>query len=91
MTKRSRRINMQMRNLNNLKFGMTSLDVVLTTCLLTLLLFVLSIVRMDNESSCSSDRQRFAIAFGLYVVSESEIDISNQVITSFISKREAPF
>lgn len=70
---------------------MTSLDVVLTTCLLTLLLFVLSNVRMDNESSCSSDRQRFTIAFGVYVVSESETEISNMVITSFISKREVPF
>lgn len=65
MIKRSRRINMLMINVNNFKFGMTSLDVVLTTCLLTLLLFVLSNVRMDNESSCSSDMQRFTIAFGV--------------------------
>lgn len=91
MTKRSRRINMLMKNSPNFKFGITSLDVVLTTSLLTFLLLKLSKQFMDKESSCSSERQRFAIAFGVYVVSESETEISNHVITSFISKLELPF
>lgn len=76
---------------NNCKFGITSLDVVLTSWVLTLLLFVLIDVRMNKESSCCSEMQRFAIALGVYVVSESETDISNQVIMSFISNRELPF
>lgn len=76
---------------NNFKFGTASLDVVLTSWVLTLLLSVLIDVRLYNESSCCSERQRFAIALGVYVVSESETDISNQVITSFISSRELPF
>ena len=91
MKKRSRRINANMKNTNNLKLEVTSLDVVLTSWVLTLLLFELSNVLMDMESSCSNDRQRFAIAFGVYVVSESETEISNHVMTSFISRRELPF